>query len=200
VHQLDYRALLKSHQLPLALTLIALLIAGSGDMIQHAMRFDRDAINAGQWWRLITANLAHLGWSHTALNVVGLALIWGLLWQSFSTKSWAIISLISSLTVTLGLYYLNPSLHWYVGLSGLLHGLFIAGVIGSLRSGDKRDLILLIAIIAKLAWEQFSGPMPGTAEMAGGPVIVDSHLYGAIGGFVIAFLVKPQRRARTPFH
>lgn len=200
MHQLDYRALLKSHQLPLALTLIALLIAGSGDMIQHAMRFDRDAINAGQWWRLITANLAHLGWSHTALNVVGLALIWGLLWQSFSTKSWAIISLISSLTVTLGLYYLNPSLHWYVGLSGLLHGLFIAGVIGSLRSGDKRDLILLIAIIAKLAWEQFSGPMPGTAEMAGGPVIVDSHLYGAIGGFVIAFLVKPQRRARTPFH
>jgi len=200
VRQLDYKKLLKTHYQPLTLILISLLVAASGDMVQHAMRFDRDAINAGQWWRLITANLAHLGWSHTALNVVGLALIWGLLWQSFSAKSWAIISLTSALAVTLGLYYLNPSLHWYVGLSGLLHGLFVAGVIGSLRSGDKRDLILLIAIVAKLAWEQFSGPMPGTAEMAGGPVIVDSHLYGAIGGFVIAFLIKPHRKATTPFH
>ena len=191
--QLDYKNLWTAHHLPITLTLIALLIAVLGDTVQHALRFDREAIADGQWWRLISGNLAHLGWSHTALNLAGLALIWALLWHSFSAKAWGIITLISGLAVTLGLYYLNPALHWYVGLSGLLHGLFVAGVIGSLRRGDRRDLILLIAIAAKLAWEQYSGPMPGTAEMAGGPVIVDSHLYGAIGGTIVAFIISPQR-------
>ncbi len=190
--QIDVKHLIKVHKLPIVLALMALAIALAGDAVQHALRFDRDAISNGQWWRLITGNLAHLGWSHTALNLAGLALIWALLRHNFSTSSWTLICLISSLSVTLGLYYLNPSLHWYVGLSGLLHGLFVAGAIGSLRRNDRRDLILLIAIIAKLGWEQFSGPMPGTAEMAGGPVIVDSHLYGAIGGMIGAFLIKPQ--------
>ena len=45
--------------------------------------------------------------------------------------------------------------------------------------------ILLMLVIIKLAYEQLWGPMPGSESTAGGKVVVDAHLYGAIFGFVM---------------
>ncbi len=179
------------HWLALLLALLSLIIAILGDSAGVLLRYEQTAIQQGEWWRLVTANLTHLGWSHTLLNLLGLALIWGLFAQTYPSLIWSAIMLVSGLGVTLGLLIFNPHIEWYVGLSGLLHGLFVAGVVGSIRQGHKREILLLIAIAAKLTWEQFSGPLPGTAEMANGPVVVDSHLYGAIAGAVIALFIKP---------
>ena len=39
--------------------------------------------------------------------------------------------------------------------------------------------------------------MPGSAEIAGGKVIVDAHLYGAIGGAVtVVLIILASRRRR----
>ncbi len=183
---------LKQHSLPLTLTLAAVLLAIAGDNMTALLRYHVTHIKAGEIWRLISANLVHLGWSHTLMNLLGLALIWGLFWHCFSNGQWWLICLISSLSVSLGLILFNPELVWYVGLSGVLHGLFVAGAIGAIRRGDRREVILLIAIIGKLLWEQGFGALPGSVDMAGGPVVVDSHLYGAIGGVLAALLMKPK--------
>ncbi len=177
------------HSTPLVLTIASLLLALIGNTATALLRYEP---NLSEPWRLLTGNLVHLGWSHFFLNILGLALIWGLFWNCFETYKWVIITLISGLAVGLGLYFLNPELVWYVGLSGLLHGLFVAGAVGGIRRGDRREAILLVAIVGKLIWEQAYGAMPGTADMAGGPVIVDAHLYGAIGGAMIAILIKPR--------
>lgn len=183
--------LIRPHTLPIVLTVLALLIAIVGESANELFRYEQDTIQTGEWWRLISGNLAHLGWSHTFLNLMGLALIWSLFWKTYTLKDYSLITLFSGLGVTFGLFFLNPEINWYVGLSGLLHGLFIAGIIGSIRQGEKREFLLLIAIIAKLTWEQISGPLPGTAEMANGPVVVDSHLYGAIAGLACTLIFKP---------
>ena len=47
---------------------------------------------------------------------------------------------------------------------------------------------LIIVIAGKLTYEQLVGSLPGTSDMSGGPVVVDAHLYGAIGG-IVAFLL-----------
>ncbi len=184
---------IKHHLLPLSLTLIAVLLALGGDNVTELLRYHVADIKSGEIWRFITGNLVHLGWSHMLMNLLGLGLIWGLFWSCFSPWQWLVITLISSLAVSIGLFVLNPNLIWYVGLSGVLHGLFVAGAIGGIRRGDRREAILLVAIIGKLVWEQAYGSLPGSAEMAGGPVLVDSHLYGAIGGAVSAFLFKPRQ-------
>ena len=183
---------IKVHILPIILAAICLVLALGGKVTSDLLRYEASLINNGEIWRLITAHLIHLGWSHTLLNIAGLALIWGLFWNTFDKTPWLVISLVSGLSISLGLYLLNPELTWYVGLSGVLHGLFVAGALGSIRRGDNREAILLVAIIGKLLWEQAYGPMPGTADIAGGPVIVDAHLYGAIGGAVSALLFKPR--------
>ncbi len=184
--------LLKTHQLPIVIAAVSLLCALLGETATMLLRYDSAAIVEGQWWRLISAHLVHLGWSHTLLNIAGLALIWGLFHDNFSDLQWLLNLLISALAVSIGLLILDPFLNWYVGLSGVLHGLFITGAVSGIRRGDRREAILLIAIVGKLLWEQAYGPMPGTADMAGGPVIVDAHLYGAIGGALAGLLFKPK--------
>ncbi len=179
-------ALLHRHALPLGLALACLAVALAGPGAMEALRYDREAIAAGQWWRLLSANLAHLGWSHLLLNLAGLALVWALFRPFLPLAGWLTALLLSALAVTLGLWLLDPRIGWYVGLSGVLHGLFVAGALGAVGAGERRELLLLAVITAKLAWEQWHGPLPGSAEAAGGPVVVESHLYGAISGALAA--------------
>jgi len=83
---------------------------------------------------------------------------------------------------------------WYVGFSGTLHGLVIAGALADLRHYPKSAALLLILIIGKLVWEQISGALPGSESVAGGNVVVNAHLYGAIGGGVAGILLLLLKR------
>jgi rhomboid family GlyGly-CTERM serine protease len=187
---------LRNHALPLVLVLLSTLIALLGNSVAHTLRYERDAIRDGEWWRLITGNLVHLGWPHLLLNLAGLLLVWLLFHRSLSIRNWIIVTLSSAVAVTGGLLLLDPHLEWYVGLSGVLHGLFAAGVLGSLLAGNRAEWLLLMLFIAKLAWEQWVGAMPGTAGLAGGTVIVDAHLYGATGGAISSLLLVLLSKSR----
>jgi rhomboid family GlyGly-CTERM serine protease len=187
---------LRRHALPLALALISLLCAALGEPVTGLLRYQRDAILAGQWWRLLTGNLVHLGWPHLWLNLAGLLLVWLLFQRALPLRVWLSVALISSLAVGLGLLLFDPNLAWYVGLSGTLHGLFAAGLVASLAAGQRAEWLLLALFLAKLTWEQLVGPTPGTAELAGGNVIVDAHLYGTVGGALTVLVWRYVMRRR----
>ena len=53
----------------------------------------------------------------------------------------------------------------------------------------RGGLWLFAGLVAKLAWEQTLGPLPMTARTAGGPVIVNAHLYGSLGGVLACGLI-----------
>ena len=184
----DQELFLRRHALPVVLAVTSILLALLGAHGSGVLRYQRDAILAGQWWRLLTGNLVHLGWPHLWLNLAGLVLVWLLFHRTLSTAAWVIVTLVSSLAVGLGLLVFDPGLSWYVGLSGTLHGLFAAGLVASLTVKQRAEWLLVIAFIAKLTWEQLMGPTAGTAAIAGGNVIVDAHLYGALAGALTASL------------
>ena len=172
------------HLPPVFIVAICALIATLGEDANTAIRYDRNAILDGAWWKTLSGNLAHLSWNHLWMNLAGLLVIWLIYDHQLSLAKWLINFIFCSLAVGLGLLAFNPELHWYVGLSGTLHGLLMTGIIINVLNKQRLDLILLIAVIGKLAWEQFAGPLPGSAETAGGPVIVDAHLYGAVAGVI----------------
>lgn len=175
---------LKDYTIPLVLALIVTLIAAIGSDLEHWLRFDRVAIFNGQLWRLLTGHLAHLGWSHLTMNVLGLALIWALFGKAYDTRHWLIALCIGSLGTSALLLWLNPELRWYVGLSGVLHTLFILGCLADIQQSRWGGGLLLLAVAAKLLYEQIAGPMPGSESTAGGRVIVDAHLYGGLWGAI----------------
>jgi rhomboid family GlyGly-CTERM serine protease len=180
------RRTLISWSAPLLLVLVSGLLQWQDWIL--LLRYQRDLIETGQLWRLFTGNLVHLGWPHWLLNSAGLLLVWALLEPSVRTMQSAAILLTCCLLVGAGLYAFSPNVGWYVGLSGALHGLLIAGLIRQMRQQPGFSLLVLVIVIGKLLWEQRFGPLPGSERSAGGPVVVVAHAYGAIAGGVIALL------------
>ena len=181
---------------------VAICVAGLVSQLFHPdstqwLRNERSAIIDGQWWRLLSGNFVHLSWAHLWMNLAGLLLIWMLLGRLLSLGQWLMVITTSSLAVGLGLLAFDPQLDWYVGLSGMLHGMFVAGLINNIQRGYRLEWLLLIGLIAKLIWEQTSGALPGSTELAGGAVIVDAHLYGAISGLLVSLFIKPKELVRS---
>jgi len=184
--------------LPIAAVSVALILALFADTGRTWLSFDRPAITAGEFWRLLSGHFVHLGVSHLILNAAGLLLIWTLIGTSFIRGQWLIVSLFTIFGIDLGFWFREPDLHWYVGLSGLLHGLLAAGIIGQLKSGRIDIWILGAALIGKLGYEQLVGPLPGSEQSSGGTVIVAAHAYGAIAGAIAGGLMVIRVRSQAP--
>jgi rhomboid family GlyGly-CTERM serine protease len=174
----------------------ALLLTGGMTLLQvlpeswrGLLRYDRPAVADGEIWRLLTANFIHLGWAHLILNVCALLLMGWLFGEERSRAGWATDLMICAVVCNVGLFLFSPEIIWVVGLSGALHGLFIVGAVGWIRQGVTLGWGLLLAVSLKVGWEQLNGEMPLTAEIVGGNVVTDAHLWGAVGG-VAAVLVS----------
>ena len=154
--------------------------------LNEALSWDRGALAGGQLWRFLSGHFVHLGWSHLLLNLAGLALIAWIVGRAWDRLGWLLVSLVSIAVIGVGFWTLNPRLEWYVGLSGLLHGLLAAGLVVGIARRETESIVLAVLVAGKLAWEQFAGPLPGSEGASGGAVIVDAHLYGAVGGILAA--------------
>jgi len=169
---------------------VGVLEFAGGDAARHALRFDRAAILDGQWWRLLSGHLVHLGAHHMLLNLAALLLGYLLCGDVFDFGRWLLILLGSMLGIGLGLLLFDPGLVWYVGLSGALHGLLAAGALALIRRREGVGWALLVLLVGKLVWEQTAGPIPWTAAASGGPVVVDAHFYGALSGTAMYALLR----------
>jgi len=177
-----------SHGLWLLLALLSALLQAAGWVADW--RFDRGLIDSGHYWLLFSGHIVHLNWNHWALNMAGLAVV-AFFFSVYATLlQWLFVVFVSALSVGLGLYWLNPELVTYVGLSGVLHGLFIYGAIHETRHYPVSGAALLVLLIGKLSWEFFNGALPGSEELTSGHVVTDAHLYGAVGGAVAAGLLS----------
>jgi rhomboid family GlyGly-CTERM serine protease len=170
----------------------ALLLAPelSGDAGRVLLRYDRAGLAAGQWWRLLTAHVVHLDLEHAALNSLGLVLMWALFARDYKPRQWVAIVLGAVAAIDAGLWLRDSTVSWYVGSSGALHGVMAAGTLAHLRRRDLDGWILAAFMLAKLGYEQSTGALPFADSGAG--VVVDAHLYGALGGLVMAAGLKPR--------
>lgn len=162
-----------------------------GDPVRQGLSYDRTAMAEGQWWRALTGHFVHLDAPHTLVNIFGLVLTWALFVRDYSPLRWTTIYLTAALAISAGLWFLRPDIPWYVGASGVLHGVMAAGTLAHLRRGDLDAWILATFLVAKLCYEQFAGAMP---FQDAGQTVVDAHLYGAISALAVASLLRSRPR------
>lgn len=163
---------------PAALTLISGLLLLGGERWRLALRYDRSAIAAGQWWRLLSGNFVHLGLWHWIFNVLSLALLMALCPEALRSGAAWRRALTLAAGVGLGLYVLTPALPDYVGLSGMIYGLFVLGLAPQVRRGDRIALACLVFLIGRVAWEACIGAPASEEALLGGRVVAESHLWG----------------------
>ena len=173
-----------------ALAVPWLLLAG-GPQWTAALRYERAALHHGEWWRLISAHWVHLGVRHLVLDTAGLVLLWALYARELRAWDWLLVLIGATAAIDAGLWWAQPQVQWYVGLSGLLHGAWAAGAAAvGLRHG--RWAWLMLAVLAlKLLLEQRAGASLLATEF---PVVTMAHVYGALGGFgAYAALALPRK-------
>jgi rhomboid family GlyGly-CTERM serine protease len=180
-----------------ALGLASLALAFGGDEARTFARYDSVMIAGGEYWRLITGHLVHLGWGHLWPNLVALLLIGALFEDLFDATDWLVLAATAAGAIDLGFAVLDPRVDWYVGLSGVLHGLVAAGALTAALQRQAIAIWLGIGLGGKLLWEQLVGPVPFTAAAVGGPVVVEAHLYGAAGGLLGAAAIRVVRARRS---
>jgi len=181
------------HGLVLLLLVLALLaLAVGGDGVRDALQWRRDDIAAGQWWRLVTGHFVHLDFRHALLNATGLVLVWALYARAWPPRQWLVVIAVAIATIDAGLWLFVPSLSWYVGASGLLHGLIAAGLVSQWRSERGIAIVVAVLLAAKLAVEQLHGALPFTDGRQ--HVVLESHAFGALGGLGAALALALRRK------
>ena len=148
-------------------------------------RFNRELVAQGDIWLLFSGHVVHLNWSHWALNMAGLAIVAFFFSTHAGFKQWLAVILVSTCVINAGLWLWMTDVRTYVGLSGVLHGLFLYGALREIRFYPTSGYVLTIVLIAKLTWEFFNGALPGSEEMTGGRVLTEAHLLGAMGGILV---------------
>lgn len=189
-----FRALARARRLAPLAALAALLALPAllGARAVAALRYERQALAAGEWWRLLSCHLVHFDLRHLALNLAGLGLLWWLYVADARLRDWLVVALGAALAVGAGLYLLEPGVGWYLGASGVLHGCWAAAAVFAPRQRRGEALGGAALLAAKLAAEHWHGPLSGTLDPAL-PVVVGAHLYGALGGLAAALALRRPR-------
>jgi rhomboid family GlyGly-CTERM serine protease len=176
----------------------SLLLQFTGDTGRAWARYDGALVAQGEYWRLLSGHVVHLGWGHLWPNLTALVLIGALFEDLFDAAAWLWVAAAAAASIDLGLLLFDRDVAWYVGMSGVLHGFVAAGAVAALVRRQSTGWLLALGLAAKLTWEQVQGPVPFTAAAVGGPVVVASHLWGSAGGLLagaaLGFLRMRARR------
>ena len=114
--------------------------------------YNRDLISQGEVWRIFTGHFLHTNGYHLLLNLSAILLLWALHGQFYQYVSYTFLFIITALTTSVGLYIFSPDLHQYVGLSGVLHGVFIFGALMDIKNKDKTILVGVNKKLINLGW------------------------------------------------
>ncbi len=157
-------------------------------------RYER-ALLWQQPWRILSGHVIHLNWTHWLLNVAGLCLAHLLVSPQLPARQWPLLLLFCSGCISLMLYLLQPAIGGYLGLSGAIYGLLIVGAMMQIQQVPSRlgGILLLVAVVGKIALEQLAGGSVGGSLMPTAAVAIEVHLYGALAGVLYFFLFRWRR-------
>ncbi|MBR9727253.1 rhombosortase [Shewanella intestini] len=161
--------------------------------VNNSLAYRRDKITDFQVWRLITGNFLHTNLWHLLMNLAGLWVIVFLheVHYRYHVSKFCLLIFCLCLQQSIGLYFLYPSLVGFVGLSGILHGLFAFGAVMDIKKGFRSGYLLLLGVILKVAYEQYFGSLQGMSVLIGAKVATESHLLGLVAGVLSAIVWLP---------
>ena len=163
----------------LAMVLALDLVLGLGDSVDALLRYDRGAIAAGGWWRLLTAHIVHLDLHHLLLNELGLVLMWALFADDYDAVEWCVIVLRGALAISSRTLVAESARRLVRGrLRRAAHGHGRGCARAS--AGGRWDRWILLGVPRAPSW-----PTSSSAATSRALVVVDAHLYGAACGFVV---------------
>ena len=95
---------------------------------------------------------------------------------------WQLVVLGAAIGVLLLVF--EPALTTYVGLSGVVYGLLVLGLLPQARR-DWAVCLCLACVIGWMAWQLAVGPAASEERMIGGRIVGSAHLFGVMVALAI---------------
>jgi rhomboid family GlyGly-CTERM serine protease len=182
----------QSQSLTRRIPIITLCVAGGALMVamfpewSARLIYDRQAILAGQLWRLFTGHWVHFSTSHLGYDVLALVIVgWIAETEKLPRLGW--LCLVAPWLIGVGLLVFEPRLEYYGGLSALAVTMIVYTALHGLHCSRGRQAVCTVALLAfggKLCFELATGRMLFASVGGATPVMVSatSHLFGALIG------------------
>jgi rhomboid family GlyGly-CTERM serine protease len=190
-----------SHRAPVLTLLMvgaALVVAGFPGW-SAGLIYDRQAILAGEFWRLFTGHWVHFSTSHMLYDTLALGLAGGML-EARRLPHYGWLCLLAPWVINLALLAFDPRLRYGGGLSGLAVCTLVVLALDGLGdpSGWRWACRLILAGVAgKILFEMATGRLLFATINAGSVVVCPaSHLAGALTGLAFYGVVRLSKTAR----
>lgn len=124
-----------------------------------ALLYDRAAILAGEWWRVVTGNWVHFSASHLLYDLIALGLV-GWMTERSGYPHFGLLVMLSAPAIGLTLLAVQPDMQFYGGLSGIATGATVYYALwGLLEGGLWRWMCgtVLLVSVGKIILETVSG-------------------------------------------
>lgn len=165
---------------------LSLLLLGLQLLGPENLRYDAASLQAGELWRWISGHLVHANPRHLLLNLVGLWLCQALTGVPWKLWQWLWRILLLAAAISLGFWLFDPQIHWYVGFSGVLFGLYLLAALDRFWQQPLVSVLLIGMLVVKILMEQFASVKIDGSGWIGVPVLVDAHLYGFVAALLLA--------------
>jgi rhomboid family GlyGly-CTERM serine protease len=169
------------------------------------LEFRREAVSAGQCWRIFSGHLTHWSVEHLVWDVAAF-LILGWLCESRSRLRFALCLVVSAGAGVLVFHLGYPQLQGYRGLSGIDSALFgLASTTMLTVAAQRRDPLLAACgvsattlFLAKTAYELLAGGFVFVADPAGAMAPVPAvHAAGFLAGLLCALIPRNSVRLHS---
>lgn len=180
-----------------AVALVIQLVPGWRD----ALLYDRTALRAGAWWRIWTGHLVHFGWPHFIADA-GLFLILGWLLQDRHRGFTRVALAFLPAFIAGALYWLDPSMERYGGLSAFNLGLLVYLALQGWRR-DWTDWFwpaVLLIYVGEVIFEIVQGGRGGGLIRFDDPAIhvaTSAHVASAVYA-LLAWVAAGMRPTKKP--
>lgn len=124
-----------------AVFVVGMAVGGSASGVGGSFNADfglyRNAVAAGEWWRLLTSGFMHAGFLHLGFNMFALYSLGGFLERVIGPAKFALIYVVSLIGGSLGVVLLAGPLDLTVGASGAIFGIFAAFAVLQVSRGSS---------------------------------------------------------------
>jgi len=160
----------------------------------NSYKFQINRILAGEKIRMLTSGFLHVDWTHLGFNMYALYLFGAIVTNGMGTLSFVIIYLGSLLTGSLYslLFHKKEPYYSAVGSSGAVSGILFSGIIlapNKLYNFIFFPFVDIPGYILGVGYLLYS--IYGMKKQLGN-VGHAAHLGGAMGGFVLTLILKPE--------
>jgi len=160
----------------------------------NSYKFQINRILAGEKIRMLTSGFLHVDWTHLGFNMYALYLFGAIVTNGMGTLSFVIIYLGSLLTGSLYslLFHKKEPYYSAVGASGAVSGILFSGIIlapNKLYNFIFFPFVDIPGYILGVGYLLYS--IYGMKKQLGN-VGHAAHLGGAMGGFVLTLILKPE--------